>query len=178
MKFDTIVVLGAGITRKGNLTMIARTRMDKAIELYTDKAAPRIIVTGKKESAVMKRYAVKKGIRQKDILVECNSLDTIGNAFFARKEFLLPNSWHRLIVVTSAFHLPRARLVFRKILGRAYRLLFVPSKQVLSDKVLKDKLQVEKGLTLLTGLLSALVADGDMEALENFLRKHPLYNSQ
>lgn len=175
MKFDAIVVLGAGITARGNMSRVAKSRMDRAIGLYREGAAPRIIVTGKKESAVMKRYAVKQGVRPANVLLEAQALDTIGNAFFTRKMFLVPNNWQSIIVVTSIFHVNRARLVFGKVLGRSYRMLFVPSKRVLSDKAFKGKLQVEKGLTLLTRLLSALVADGDMEAIENFVKRNPLY---
>ncbi len=175
MKFNAIIVLGAGITQKGNLTKVARSRMDRAIELYREGAAPRMIVTGKKESFVMKRYAVKQGINNAHVLSESRALDTIGNAFFTRKLFLLPNNWQSIIVVTSIFHINRARLVFGKVLGRSYRMLFVPSKRVLSDKAFKGKLEVEKGLTLLTRILGALVADGDMKAVENFVKKNPLY---
>lgn len=173
--FDAIIVLGAGITPKGNLTRVAKSRMDRAIGLYREGAAPRIIVTGKKESAVMKRYAVKKGVSTSHVLLEPHALDTVGNAFFTRKMFLLPHNWQSIIVVTSIFHISRAKLVFSKVLGRSYRTLFVPSKRVLSDKAFKGKLEVEKGLTLLTRLLSALVADGDMKAIENFLRNSPIY---
>ncbi len=174
-KFDAIIVLGAGITLKGNLTRVAKSRMDKAIGLYREGAAPRIIVTGKKESAVMKRYAVKKGIGMKDVLAEGNSLDTVGNAFFTRKKFLLPNSWHRVVVVTSVFHLPRAKLVFRKVLGKSYTVRFVAAKRVLSKSLFEKMLRLEHGLLMLTKILSILVADGDMKAIENFVRKNPLY---
>ncbi|MBI2143287.1 YdcF family protein, partial [Candidatus Woesearchaeota archaeon] len=47
-KFDAIIVLGAGITGKGNLSRVAKSRMDRAIGLYREGAAPRIIVTGRK----------------------------------------------------------------------------------------------------------------------------------
>ena len=174
-KFDAIVVLGAGITQKGNLTRVAKSRMDRAVELYREGAAPRIIVTGRKESAVMKRYAVKQGVSASHVLLESRALDTIGNAFFTRKMFLLPNNWQSIVIVTSIFHINRARLVFGKVLGKSYRMLFVPSKRVLSDKAFKGKLKVERGLTLLTRLLSALVADGDMAAIENFVKRNPLY---
>lgn len=174
-RFDAIVVLGAGITARGNLSRIAKSRIDKAIELYKSGFAPRLIVTGKNEAAAMKRYAAKKGVLAANVLKESKALDTIGNAFFTRKAFLLPNSWQSIVVVTSIFHINRAKLIFKKVLGKPYRMLFVPSKRVLSDKAFKDKLRVEKGLTLLTLLLSALVAEGDMTAIENFVKRNPLY---
>lgn len=176
MKFDAIIVLGAGITQKGNLTKVAKSRMDKALELFRDGAAQKVIVTGKKEAGVMKKYAVRRGIDPKCVFVENMAMDTIGNAFFTRKRFLEPRSWWSLIIVTSLFHLRRAQLVFRKVLGKAYSLKFVPSPRVLSAESLRKKLEAENGLRLATQLLGTLVADGDVEAVENFLKRaHPLY---
>jgi uncharacterized SAM-binding protein YcdF (DUF218 family) len=123
----------------------------------------------------MRRYAIRKGVKATDVLVESKARDTIGNAFFTCKKFLLANSWRRIVVVTSIFHVPRAKLVFRKVLGNSYHVLFAPSVRVLSEKAFKEKLRLEKGLLLATSFLSGLVADGDLEAVENFLRKNPLY---
>ncbi len=174
-KFDAIAVLGAGITAKGNLNRVAKSRMDKAIEIYRSGAAPRIIVTGKNEANAMRRYAVRKGINPADVIAESQAMDTIGNAFFVRKNFLERNKWNRVIVVTSVFHIPRAELIFRKVLGKPYVVRLVPSVRVLSDAVFKKRLQAEKGLLLATRFLSALVADGDMQAIGNFVNKNPIY---
>ena len=43
----------------------------------------------------------------------------------------------------------------------------------ISKRVIGERL--EKGLTVLTGILGMLVADGDMDAIENFVLKNPLY---
>ncbi len=176
-KFDAIIVLGAGITRKGNLTRVAKSRMDRAVQLYTDRAAPKIIVTGNNEASVMRHYAIRKGVKAADVLVESKARDTIGNAFFTLKKFLLTNSWRRIIVVTSIFHVARAKLVFRKVLGKSYQIRLVPSMRVLSEKAFEEKLKLERGLMLLTKFISTLIADGDLEAVENFLQKHPLYST-
>src|SRR3989338_3121707 len=118
--FDAIIVLGAGITRKGNLSMVAKSRMNKAVELHRSGVAARIIVTGKNEAAAMKKYAVRKGIRHENIFCEEKSVDTIGNAFFTRKLFFLPIGWKRAVVVTSPFHMQRARLIFKKVFGKGH----------------------------------------------------------
>lgn len=175
--FDAIIVLGAGITPKGNLSRVAKSRMDMAVELYMEGVAPRIIVTGRKESAVMKRYAVRKGVSPAHVLLEARALDTIGNAFFTRKLFLQPNRWRSVIVVTSLFHLYRAKLVFQKVLGSGFRVAFAAARRVLSDKAFREKVKQEQGLVMLTRILSALVADGDMLAVENFLRNSPVYKA-
>jgi len=173
--YDAIVVLGAGVTKKGNLPRVARARVDKAIELYINGAAQRIILSGRKEAMIMKRFAARKGVSRKDLLLENSSVDTIGNAFFTKKKFLQPRGWHRIVVVTSPFHLTRAKLVFRKILGNDYAITFAAPKKVLAKSAFRKKVGVERSLLMLTRMLSALVADGDSEAVENFLKKNPLY---
>ncbi len=172
--FDAIVVLGAGITRKGNLSKVAKSRIDKAIELYRNSAILRIVVTGKNEATAMKDYAARKGVSKTDILVDDDSFDTIGNAFFTKKNFLLPNKWSRMIVVTSIFHVARARFIFRKVLGKPYTVRFIHSRRVLSKESFKKRIHLERGLLIMTKLFASLVADGDMQAIDNFL-KSPFY---
>ncbi len=173
--FDAIIVLGAGVTKKGNLTRIARSRMGKAVELYQKGVAPRIVVSGKREALAMRKYAVRKEIPGRCVFAENHSLDTIGNAFFTRKLFLEPGVWNRVVVVTSVFHVARAGFIFRKVLGKGYYVKVVPSMRVVSDKALRLKLRSEMGISLLTRLLSVFVADGDSKCIENFIRKNPVY---
>ena len=114
---DAIVVLGAGVTKKNNLPKMAKSRMDKAIELFSKGAAQLIIVVGKKEASVMKRYAVRKGVSPSQIVKEPKSIDTISNATFTRR-ILEANKWRGIVVVTSDFHVPRARLFSKRCLER------------------------------------------------------------
>ncbi len=46
------------------------------------------------------------------IWAETASLDTIGNAYFARVIHTDPAGLRRLLVVNSAFHMPRTRMIF------------------------------------------------------------------
>jgi len=49
--------------------------------------------------------------------MEQSSLDTIGNAWFSRMIHVLPRGFGRLLVITSAFHMPRTEAVFRWVYG-------------------------------------------------------------
>ena len=51
------------------------------------------------------------------IWAETASLDTIGNAYFARVVHTDPAGLRRLLVVNSAFHMPRTRMVFDWVFG-------------------------------------------------------------
>lgn len=53
------------------------------------------------------------------ILKEEASFDTVGNALFGLTTHALPAGWTRIAVVTSSFHMPRARAIFSKTFGLA-----------------------------------------------------------
>lgn len=51
------------------------------------------------------------------LLKETSSMDTLGNAYFSLLTMAVPFGWRRVAVVTSAFHLPRAKALFVDIWG-------------------------------------------------------------
>ena len=53
------------------------------------------------------------------ILKEEASFDTVGNALFGLTTHALPADWTRIAVVTSSFHMPRARAIFSKTFALA-----------------------------------------------------------
>ena len=68
------------------------------------------------ESAASARYLVEKGhIATSRVLLESWSLDTIGNAAFARLMHSDVRGWRRLLIVTSSSHMPRTRKIFEWI---------------------------------------------------------------
>lgn len=64
------------------------------------------------EATASASYLTDHGIDEKRVLRETWSLDTIGNAVFTRLMHAEPRQWKRMLVVTSAFHMPRTRAVF------------------------------------------------------------------
>src|SRR3954462_14400288 len=132
---DAIIVLGRGVRADGSLGLIARGRVDRALELFAKKVAPRIIFCGRSslvaqgaqtvtEAAAMARYAASHDLPAIATFLEEESVDTIGNAYFARTRWLDPNDWRSIRVVTSDFHIPRASWLFAKILGSDFDVAF------------------------------------------------------
>lgn len=128
---DAIVVLGSGVNPDGSVPPVAKTRIDLAVELYRNGIAPRVICSGKyglmvleepdlSEAAAMAEYAAVQGIPRRALLLEEDSRDTLGNAYFTKSKFLQPNGWTSLRVITSDYHLFRTAWVFRKVLGSAF----------------------------------------------------------
>lgn len=126
---DALIVLGGGITRSGELTVVSRARVDRAIEMFRAGVAPHIIMTGKcgfffdkpiTEAAAMLHYARSHGIPDDAMLLEEDARDTLANAYFTRERYLEPNEWKSVCIVTSDFHVRRATALFRLVLGRGY----------------------------------------------------------
>lgn len=65
------------------------------------------------EAAASAKYLRKNGVTDNgQILLDTWSLDTIGNAYFARCVICQPLSLKRICVITNAFHMPRTRIIF------------------------------------------------------------------
>ena len=72
---ECIIVLGGGI-RKDKPSPLLQDRLDKAIELYKEGLAPKIIMSGDHgtkdhdEVNVMKNYAIENGVPSEDIFMD------------------------------------------------------------------------------------------------------------
>lgn len=150
----TIIVLGGGIKDDGSLPEEAKKRVEKGVELF--KEGDSLIMSGKwsfleektfstTEAQAMKAYALILGISEKNIFLEEQSQDTLGNAYFC-KRIVEKQGWDCLIVVTSKFHEKRASFIFERAFGKKIEFATTPSlerekeEQVLL-KFTKDKLE-------------------------------------
>jgi len=186
-KFDCVIVLGFMLKDKRKLPNVLKSRLNTAIELYKKGLFSKFIVVGglsnKKlgitEAEAMKNYLIQKGIDSKDILKEETSTDTIGNAFFLKKKILKPKKWKNLIVITSDFHLERAKIIFKKVLGKGYKIRFVGSKVFDIPMFFYKWLGMEKDLIELTKAFFKGVKDGNNIQIKKLIRKvHPLYSER
>lgn len=125
---DAILIPGGGLTREGKLTKWSKRRLDKALEIMSGEyiitlsagtvhKPPILDKEGYPlfESSVAAGYLVERGIDPEKILREWTSYDTIGNAYFARVIHTDPRGWRRLVVITSEFHVPRTKEIFKWI---------------------------------------------------------------
>lgn len=98
-------------------------RVIYAAQLYRQKKAPVIILsggridwsgsTGNSESADMASILTSIGIPNDAIIQDPNSLNTYQNAFYVQK-ILSSRNIHRVLLVTSALHMPRSLLIFKR----------------------------------------------------------------
>jgi uncharacterized SAM-binding protein YcdF (DUF218 family) len=116
-RFDAIIVLGTPADEDGNPTPKELSRVTEAVHEYERGVAPRLVISGGAahnrfvEARVMAQVAEAEGIPASAIYVEPRAMDTIQNACYSVR-IMQDHGWHSAEVVSSAFHLPRAALIF------------------------------------------------------------------
>ena len=120
---DAIVVLGGGgytwISRPGvTLDDLKYSRLAQGARLYIAGRAPRVILSGggdgdRTEARNMARGMRKFGVPETALLLEERSRDTSTNARYTA-EVARQHDIHRILLVTSGVHMPRASLLFRR----------------------------------------------------------------
>lgn len=187
---DAIVVLGRGVDPDGALPKLARQRVDRAAELYAWEVAPRLIFSGRcslmtneipeiSEAESMRQYALEIGLPADRLFVEEISRDTIGNAWFVLKQFLEPNDWMSIRVVTSDFHIQRTSWIFQKVLGLGYDVSYSPAASELHHSTIAARAREESDISAFLMEWLGSIHDGDAEALERLIHEsHPGYSAQ
>jgi uncharacterized SAM-binding protein YcdF (DUF218 family) len=111
---DAIVVLGAA-HYNGRPSSVLRARLDHAAELYQQRLAPVVIVTGGmaegdrvSEATVSQRYLVARGVPAAAIVVQPVGRDTresVGSA----AEWLRDRGLETVVLVSDPFHMARLK---------------------------------------------------------------------
>jgi hypothetical protein len=125
-EFDAILVPGGGLLDDGSLPPWVINRFERAIARAED--APIIALsagtTHKRraffEATAGAQWLLTQGYPANRILTETSSRDTIGNAYFARTIHTDPARFRKLLIITSAFHMPRTEAIFRWVFGLAH----------------------------------------------------------
>jgi uncharacterized SAM-binding protein YcdF (DUF218 family) len=118
--FDAILILGTPADSDGNPTPEMLDRVTEGVHEYQRGVAPRILVTGAAahnrfvEAEVMAHVAEAQGVPASVLFVEPQALDTIQNAYYSNR-ILKSHGWHSAEVVSSAYHLPRAAMIFSRL---------------------------------------------------------------
>lgn len=182
---DVIIVYGRGVFPDGTLYPDSKSRVKKAVELFNNGAAPRIMMSGgishnersktvTTEANAMREYAVSLGINEQNIVLEDVSSHTIANAYLSKKRFCEPNNWKDLLIVTSRDHMPRAQYVSMKVCGPDYNLRYAESDRVVGVIKYIQLLIRERIALAFTKHWFSKVNDGDDTAIKAIiLRKRP-----
>lgn len=123
---DAVVVLGGGATLDtpdvggaGHLGAHAVSRLTTGIQLQRQLNAPLIVAGGQvfafsgPEAQIMRRVAIGLGVQPEQVIMEDTSLNTEQNARNV-KRILTEHGLRSPVLVTSAFHMPRAVWFFQR----------------------------------------------------------------
>jgi len=115
---EAIVVVSGNAAKSGGLVGETKVRLDRAIGLYNDGKAPRLIVSGgtigggATVADAMKEAAIAAGVPEDAITIESASHSTLQNALFSADIEDLEKS-APILLVSHRYHLPRANASFR-----------------------------------------------------------------
>lgn len=124
-KVDGIIVLGGaiGVAREDIVLNNAAARMTKAVELARAHPEAKLVFTGgganllspvvRTEADGARLLFLGLGLPEHRLVLEDRSRNTVENAVFTRR-LVDPKPGERWLLVTSAWHMPRAMGVFRK----------------------------------------------------------------
>ncbi len=105
-----VIVFGAGLWRDGSPTPVLQDRVATAVELYQAGKVEKLLLSGDNrflhynEPAAMQRLALALGVPEEDLVLDYAGRRTYDTCYRARAIFGVEQA----ILVTQAFHLPRA----------------------------------------------------------------------
>ena len=114
---DCILVLGAGLLPDGQPNLMLAERIDTGVDLYGLGAAPKLLMSGDHgrreydEVNPMKASAVAQGVPSEDVFMDHAGFSTYESVYRARDIF----GARRVLIVTQAYHLPRALYIARQL---------------------------------------------------------------
>ena len=109
-KAPAAIVWGAGLNRDGSPGVVLRDRVRTAVELYFDGRVQKLLMSGDNstesydEPGAMRDFAISLGVPEEDIVLDFAGRRTYDSCYRAQAIFGL----ERAIVITQAYHLPRA----------------------------------------------------------------------
>ena len=114
---DCILVLGAGLMPDGSPSLMLGERIHTGVELYAAGAAPKLLMSGDHgshdhdEVNAMKDAAMARGVPSEDVFMDHAGFSTYDSFYRAGAIF----GAKKVVVVTQAYHLPRALWIARAL---------------------------------------------------------------
>ncbi len=114
---DCILVLGAGLLPDGSPSLMLGERIQTGVDLYEAGVAPKLLMSGDHsrsdhdEVNAMKDAAMARGVPSEDVFMDHAGFATYDSFYRAGAIFGVK----KVVVVTQAYHLPRALWIARAL---------------------------------------------------------------
>lgn len=147
-----IMLLGSPNDETGKLSQIALDRIECAYNLYANNKHMLFLCTGgfgehfnttdQPHASYVKSNLIERGVKREDFLPFTFSSNTYED-FLLAKGIIEQEAPDILFVVTSDFHIGRARLLHNKIINYPH-VIFIPAKSTLSEEELLPLIKHEQ----------------------------------
>jgi uncharacterized SAM-binding protein YcdF (DUF218 family) len=138
MPAGLLIVLGSPNDEHGALHSVALERCQAALRLHRDNAESELLLTGgfgahfnttdKPHAHYLKEWLLAHGVEPQSILPLAESRNTLEDASLS-KPIALAAGARLAVVITSDYHLERARFIFqREYAGSGIRLIFLGTR--------------------------------------------------
>ena len=113
--YDYAIILGAKVNGE-TPSLTLRYRLEKALSYAEAHPEVKFILSGGQgpdedvaEGEAMRRYLTERGVHEERLLLEIESTSTYENLLYSKE--LLPVDVNAVTIITSDFHLARARMI-------------------------------------------------------------------
>ena len=143
------IVLGAKV-KAGNIPSLSlRYRLESALAYAIENPHVKLVLAGGQgadedieEAVVMKEFLLENGIPEERLIVENQSTSTYENLLFSQE--LLPDDLKSVTIITSDYHLQRAKILAEK-LGWEADVVAAKTPEITAMKVrLRERLALVK----------------------------------
>ena len=181
-----LIILSHLKDANGELDDETLARIELGIELFRSKEFDFIVTSGwdyqddsdlKIGEVVADNLRKRYSIDKSKILVDVCSRDTVGDAFFLRKNVVRPYDIHSITVVTSSYHVRRADEVFKKFFSPSVSVITVGANFALDN--LEERLaNEENSYRAFLATFDNVDFSNDTAVLDVLSIRHPFYNGE
>jgi hypothetical protein len=181
-----LIVLSHLKDDNGKLDTETLARVELAIVLFRKKEFDFIITSGwdyqddsglQIGEVVADKLKGQYSIEKSKVLVDVCSRDTVGDAFFLRRNVVHPKSITSITVVTSSYHVQRTDMIFKKFFSPSVSVTTVGAKFAL-DNLEELLAKEEKSYRAFLSTFDNVDISNDTAVFSALSLRHPLYNGK
>ncbi|BDW96814.1 hypothetical protein MACH10_24990 [Thalassospira tepidiphila] len=179
-----VLVLAHLMERNGELGEETKKRVDLAVSLFRETKASHFITTGwdyrddsdLKIGEVIRDFVIDKHhLDPACVLTDINSRDTVGDAYFVKRNIVGKMGFTRLLVVTSGYHVRRTSEIFDRFYGASLQIdvfgVDVPNN---NDTGISE--HETSSLEAFRATFNGVDFTSDEDVFATLSTKHPFYN--
>ena len=181
-----LIILSHLKNSNGEIDDETLARIELGVELFRSKEFDFIVTSGwdyqddsdlKIGEVVADNLRKRYSIDKSKILVDVCSRDTVGDAFFLRKNVVRPYDIRSITLVTSSYHVRRAGEIFKKFFSPSVSVITVGAKFALDN--LKERLaNEENSYRAFLATFDNVDISNDTAVFSALSLRHPFYNGK